>query len=78
MHPDLLANQPTLSRALEQIVDSFEPEDLYFPEMEAVLEHLLAAQNKNEALLKVLYRLFADRHILFTAAEFAAIVRLIN
>ncbi|CAD8172643.1 unnamed protein product [Paramecium octaurelia] len=66
------------SQLFDQIMDAFEPEEVFYHELSQIFHFLLIVKDYPEMILVQLFRIFADKHILFNPQEFSAIVLLVN
>ncbi|CAD8077384.1 unnamed protein product [Paramecium primaurelia] len=62
----------------DQIMDAFEPEEVFYHELQQIFQFLLIVKDYPEMILVQLFRIFADKHILFDPQEFSVIVLLVN
>ncbi|CAK56882.1 unnamed protein product (macronuclear) [Paramecium tetraurelia] len=66
------------SQLFDQIMDAFEPEEVFYHELYQIFHFLLIVKDYPEMILVQLFRIFADKHMLFDPQEFSAIVLLVN
>ncbi|CAD8085973.1 unnamed protein product [Paramecium sonneborni] len=70
--------QQYYQQLFDQIMDAFEPEEVFYQELKQIFSFLLIVKDYPEIILVQLFRILADKHILFDPQEFSNILLLVN